>query len=222
MSAIEVAACTCQTIGADPNVVVFHECHHKYKRGDKELVSVTKVIREAWPIKKNFEAADPAVLEHARDRGVRVDAYFSEYLRSGSVRIVAGEWQEVVGRVKAVIEWWKGFKEPTARPQVILADDEVAGACDWIAGSGFIYDMKNVSALDPTYWIQVGAYADLYATQEKEPCVGGALVHVSQPKDKPVSVQAVKVDLKQAIADWRTLRATWSMVNRLSPPSRRG
>lgn len=214
MSAIIEATCTCQTIGADPAVVRFAECHHRYFRGDKRLESVTSVIRQVWPIKKNFEDADPWVLEHARDRGVRVDGYFSEYLRSGNVRIQAGEWREVVERTKAVVEWWdKDWKEPVT-PQVILADNEIAGTADIVGDIGFIADLKNVSALDATYWIQVGAYADLFEKQFGHPAQRGALIHVTQPKDKPVSVKFVEVELKQAVADWRVCREMWAMVQR--------
>jgi len=210
-----VQTCVCDSIGADPSVVRFAECHHRYFRGDRQLASVTSVIRETWPIKKNFENADPEVLEHARERGIRVDTYFSEYLRSGTVRILAGEWREVVDRVKAVIEWWTLKHAGTdAIAQQMLADDAIAGTPDIITDNDFIFDMKNVSALDPSYWLQLGAYAELYEKQFGHSAQGGGFIHVKQSKDQLVRVNYVEVDLAEVIADWKTCREMWSMVQR--------
>lgn len=217
MSAVAETACSCQSIGADPAVVRFCEPCHRYWRGDKKLASVSSVIREMWPFKKNFDGADPAVLEHARERGSRVDAYLSEYIRSGRVRIVAGEWREVVDRTQAVIQWWRGQQHDgafKATPQQVLADDDIAGTADIVSSWGFIMDLKNVSALDPTYWLQIGAYAHLYRAQYGEAARGGALIHVTQPKDRPVSVKLVEVDIQECENDWLCLRAAWSMANR--------
>jgi hypothetical protein len=215
VSAALQALCVCETLGAPLGAVRFCEGHHRYWRGDKQLMSVSKVIREAWPIKKNFEDAPKDVLEHARVRGVRVDGYFTEFLRSGRVTIAAGEWQEVVERTQAVVGWWQGRDLPvTASPQVILADFEVAGTADWVTSAGWIFDMKNVSALDISYELQIGAYCDLYETQHKVKPQGGALVHVSKAKGRPVSVKVAEVDIVRATADWRLLRQCWSMVQR--------
>ena len=68
MSTIVVPAlCVCESIGRSD----LRRCdeHHRYWRGDKELAAVGKVIRSTWPIKPDYSAADPEVLENARDRG---------------------------------------------------------------------------------------------------------------------------------------------------------
>ena len=179
--------------------VIFDPIDHRYTLDGKELISVTRLIREQHPIQVDYSRIDPAVLEFARDRGVKVDAYFGEYLRTGAVTIAKGETQEVLERTKAVIDWWESVGAPPADPQVILTDGEVAGQTDWISG-GTIYEMKNTSKIDPTYHIQVGAYAELASASE------GFLVHVTNK-----GVKVIKVDLWEAMEDWRALKRRWKM-----------
>ncbi len=213
----ETIACTCATIGA-PNVVRFSACHHRYHRGDKELASVSRVIRETWPVKKTWEDADPAVLENARDRGVVTDYLFSEWIASRLKVIPAGIRKDAIDRFQALRQWWiKTQNDTIAESQYMLADDEIAGTCDLLTKQALIMDVKNVYALDPSYWLQLGGYADLYEKQFGEPAAGAALVHVTQPSGKPVSIKYVEIDVAQAITDWRALRAVWNIVKRVKP-----
>lgn len=203
----EVSNCTCGSIGADQQVVRLSECHHRYWKGDRELTSVTSIIKQCWPIKKSWEDADPAQLEHARERGIRVDRYVSAFVTTGSLRIPAGEWLEVVELVQKFVTWWP--VRPT-EAQVILHDDEIAGTCDLIPRPR-ILDLKTVYNLDASYEIQLGAYADLYEKTFGEEPEGIAIVHLTKRFPKPV---LVPLDLKQCREDWRALRSVWSMVQR--------
>ncbi len=205
---LAVAPCTCGSIGADPNVVRLAECHHRYFKGDKRLASVTTIIRDTWPLKKDFEAADPAVLEHARERGIRVDRYISAFVTGGGVRIPAGEWQEVVELVQKFVPWWSEMGKGKAKAQVLLHDDEIAGTCD-IVQEHFILDLKTVYNLDATYALQLGAYAELYEKTFGVEPVGVGLIHLTKRHAKP---RWVPMDLAECRRDWRTLRAMWNMV----------
>lgn len=214
MSAV-VATCCCGSIGADPSKVRRCDDHYRYWRGDKELASVSKVIRDTWPLKKNFEAADPAVLENARDRGVVTDQLFSDWLMGRLTQIPADTRKDAIERFNALCAWWRTTQNGSqAVTQQILADDEIAGTADIVTDGSIVMDVKNVSALDQTYWLQLGAYAELYAATFGELPFGAAMVHVTQPKDKLVSVKYVEIDLAQALADWKALRAMWKMVQR--------
>lgn len=215
-----IVPCTCGSIGADPNAVRQCSEHFRIFRGDKRLASVGSVIRDTWPIKKNFEDAAPAVLENARDRGVVCDELFSAWLNGTLISIPAGTRADAVGRFIAVQEWWvHEFGDAPARAQVLLADHEIAGTVDivvdWVdPPSHLIIDMKNVSAIDPTYHLQLGGYAELYEAQYDVPVAGIGILHVTQPKDKPVSVKYVDVPVELALKDWRALREMWQVVRR--------
>jgi hypothetical protein len=220
MSTVTEAVCQCvEWDQSQADVVRFcnAEGHHKYWRGNKELTSVSKVIRSMWPFKKNFDGVDPVVLDHARERGIRVDTYLSDYIRSGRVRIMAGEWQEVVERSQMVIQWWNAEQRDgafQAIPQCVLSDDDIAGTADIVTQWGYIMDLKNVAKLDQTYFLQLGAYAQLYRSQYGQAASGGAFIHVTQLKDQPVSVKFVEVDIAECEQDWNVLRAAWDMAQK--------
>ena len=103
--------CVC---GLEERAEIFCCPHHRYFKGKKEFTSVGRVIKTLLP--STYDGVDPAVLEHARVRGERVDAYFSEYLRSGTVTLNAGEWQEVLSYLEKLIAWWD--KQPAQVAQV--------------------------------------------------------------------------------------------------------
>ncbi len=196
--------CCCESIGAPPEIR-FCADHHRYFLGDKKLASVSRVIRECWPIKKSFEYADPAVLEHARERGIRVDRYFEQYLKTGSIRIPNGEWMDVIELIQGLIKWWDAKGLPTPKTQQIVHDHEIAGTVD-LLWSDRIIDLKCVSALDPTYKLQLGAYAEIAGVQS----IG--VIHANAK-----GVKLVEFDFFKCALDWNTLRDMWSMVNRIDP-----
>lgn len=207
MSAI--AVCQCGSIGASG--VRLCVDHHRYWNGDKELTSVSRIIRDTWPLKKSFEAADPAVLEHARERGIRVDTYFQEYLTTGMVRIKSGEWKEVVDRLMSLRIWWENQHVEDVATQMILHNDEYAGTPDFVTTDSDIWDLKNVYSLDTTYWLQMGAYASLHI--ETHGHIGRlGLIHVNPRLTN--GIQFVPVDLDEALHDWQITVDMWRMVKR--------
>jgi len=209
MSAVLQSTCSCGSIGASG--IRLCEDHHRYWLGDKELASVTKVLKSTWPLKPDFSAADPHTLEHARERGVRVDKYVSEYLRSGRLRVPAGEWEEVVQLVQSFCLWWK--QDAPVKVQQILHDDEIAGTCDVLSPqvNVAIWDVKCTYDIEATYPIQLGGYADLY---EKMHGVLPAILGVIQIHKRFPHPQVRHYDTMECVRDWRILRETWRMVQR--------
>lgn len=206
------APCNC-TIRDNDLKVRLCVTHHRYHIRAKELVSVSAVIKSTWPIPADYSKADPAVLEHARDRGSRVDAYFTEYLNTGAVTIQAGEWTEVLDLLEKLVVWWDAnlsFRSSQAKSQVILHDDRIAGTCDVLAAFG-LYDLKTTYNIESTYHLQVGAYADLYLsmTGQEPPEIG--IIHVTRRYAQP---KLIPLDLQQCLHDWRVLRAMYELVQR--------
>lgn len=124
--------CVCQTIGAPAEVRLCEE-HHVYLRGDRKLKSVSRVIREVWPVKPSWDGVDMAVVENARDRGVECDFLFSGWI-NGTLREIPPNIRiDAVDRFKALCAWWSGRARP-AKAQEIIADDELAGMADFLPG----------------------------------------------------------------------------------------
>jgi hypothetical protein len=167
---------------------------------------VTKVIKNTWPIKPDFSAADPEVLENARDRGVVVDDLFSAYVNGTLTKIPGGTRRDAVDLFLKLQKWWdkRGVK---ARSQVMLADDEIAGTCDIITEDGWIYDVKATYNIEPTYPIQLGAYAHLHGAWPK----GIGIIHVTKRFEAP---KLIELSLTQCLGDWVTVRALWQVVER--------
>lgn len=196
--------CACWDI-TSPDVR-FCEEHHKYAIGKKELVSVSKLIASVYS-RKTWDGVDPRVIESARERGQAVDAYVSDYLTTGSVSVMAGEREDVIQRLDHVIRWIDK-NLPSNMPAVVhkivySATDGVAGTFDFRVDDT-IYELKVVSELQPSYKIQLGAYAQysdgvrnvaiLHVTKkeckrvefDREQCVGlflGALVWYEQIRE---------------------------------------
>jgi len=182
--------------------------HHLYMVGDRKLTSVSTIIKSTWPIKPDFTNADPAVLEHARVRGIRVDSYFQQYL-AGECRLAANEWTDVAHRLDMLIEWWESQRiEGAIATQVMLHAGDIAGTPDLIVGNGSIYDLKCTSRLEPIYAMQVGGYADLYEQMIGEAPEELGLIHVTKR-----DVRFVPVD-KNDVNEWRQLRDMWRLVQR--------
>lgn len=197
--------------------VTFDPVKHQYFRGLQELVSVSKVIRETWPVKPSWDGVDPAVIENARDRGVEVDTLFSSWINGTLRSIPAGTREDAKERFQALMAWWGNSRPPTTA-QVILADEEIAGTCDLAGNVGamagaYILDLKNTAAVEKTYSFQLGAYAELYQKQYGAlPNVG--VIHVTQAKGKPVSVKLLDFDSSVCVSEWRLLREFWNLVRR--------
>lgn len=206
-----IAACTCVTWEKDDASVRLCVEHHRYHRGAKRLASVSRVIRETWPLVADFTKADPAVLENARERGIAVDELFSAYVNGTLTKIPAGtriDARDLFLKAKA---WWDKSGQ-AGRSQVLLADDETAGTCDLIVGN-VIIDLKTTYNIEATYPIQLGAYADLYEAQTGLACDGIAILHLTERFAAP---RWIPLDLETSRNDWRTLRQMYRTVQRLT------
>lgn len=214
----EIATCSC-TAWTDETVVRHCPEHRHYFRGATQLAGVNRVINTVWPIKKNWEDADPYTLENARKRGVATDDLFSAWLNGNLSRFPVGTRFDARDRFIALGQWWPSLGLVKQQAQTVLADDEIVGIADVVAirsktGRVLIADLKNVSALDPTYQLALGGYADLHEKQYGILPGELGLIHVTQPKGKPVSIKFVEVDLQQAVSDWRITRDMWRLVQR--------
>lgn len=211
MSAVaESLMCVCASIGEDPAKVRFCFDCHRYWRGDKQLVSVSKVLRTTWPFKPDFSQADPAVIENARDRGVAVDTLFTAYVRGNLSSIPAGTRTDATELFFRLKRWWDAKKITDAQSQVILADDAIAGQCDLLADN-WIYDLKCTYNIEPMYQLQLGAYAQLHYAQTGQAVKGIGIIHVTKRYATP---KLIKVDLAEALKDWMLIRDTYQMALR--------
>jgi len=200
-------------MSAVAEAVRFDPDQHRYYRGLQELVSVTKVIRETWPVKPSWDGVDQAVIDNARERGVEVDQLFTGWINGTLRSIPAGTREDAVERFLELRKWWLATHgDAQVSAQVILADDEIAGQVDVLGG--FIYDLKNTAQIETTYSMQLGAYADLHEKQFGKLPSGLGVIHVTQAKDKPVKVRLVEFDVMIAVNEWRLLRQFWQMVRR--------
>ncbi len=174
--------------------------HHRYFLGDQELVSVSKVIRTVLPT--DYSGIMPEVLEHARGRGERVDRYFCEYLRTGTLTIAPGEWADVVSRLSLLIRWFdkSGMTVESIQETVHSKQDGVAGTMDLRAGG--VVDVKVVSELQPSYALQLGAYAE-YGQED-----GAGIIHVTAKDCRfvPYDVNQCKAWWRQAVEWFRTMQ----------------
>lgn len=207
------SVCNCASIGEDSAKVRFCAECHRYWRGDKQLTSVTKLIKTLWPIKPDFSKADPTTLENARLRGIEVDAMFSQYVNGTLTVLRKGEWrQDAVQLFFKVRRWWDAHKHDNPKAQVILADNEIAGTCDILDGDT-IYDVKATYNVENTYHLQLAAYAELHFATFQKPAKKLAIIHVTERYPEP---KIIPVDMMQTLQDWATLRQMWSMVSKRS------
>ncbi len=204
-----VNPCVCGSIGAPGSVRFCDECH-RYWRGDKELLSVSKVLRSAWPFKPDFSKADPATIENARDRGIVVDRLFTSYLRGTLTEIEPGTRTDAVELFFKLKKWWDG-RHSKAEAQVLLAGEDVAGTCDVLADGEVIYDIKATHDIEAMYQLQLGAYADLHFATFSKPVKSLGIIHVTKRYREP---KLIKVDLGEALRDWMLLRDTYRMAQR--------
>lgn len=207
---VEDQACVCSSIGEDPTKVRFCVDCHRYWRGDKQLHSVSKVLRLMWPIKPSWDNVNPAVVENARDRGVETDRLFSLYVIGGLDRIPKGTRKDSVELFFKVRRWWDAHKHGAVRSQVILADSEIAGMTDVIDDDD-LYDLKCTSEVEKTYELQLAAYGELHFATFKRPAKSLTIIHATKRYAEP---KIIKIPMTQALQDWMTLRQAWSMVQR--------
>ena len=206
---MQTGGCTCGSIGAAPEVRMCDD-HHFYWLGDRQLTSVSKIIRSIWPVKKDFENAPADVLENARDRGVCVDALLSQWVNGKLDTIKAGSTREdAVPLFEQAVEWINGQNWSSIKAQVTLNDKRAAGTCDLII-DGFIWDVKTVYNLDPSYEVQLGMYAKLANGIVK----GLGILHLNRRFKEP---KAIVLDLDRCRRDASLIYdAYFTMMERIT------
>lgn len=217
------AICVCSSIGADPSVLRFCDFgdHHKYWLGDRELPSVTTIIRETMGSSYNMD--DPRIatnVENARIRGILVDRYFAEYLTTGTVRLAVGERQDVKDLLGMLCDWWckhPEFYEQEWECQVKLHDGHIAGTCDLLSPA-MCLELKVVYEVQATYGIQLGGYIELNDIQLARHGIGLLGQHwrdIGVILVNKRNVRWVPYEADQCVADWKRTKAMWQMKNRL-------
>lgn len=207
MSAV-LDTCLCDSIGA-PLAIRFCPDHHRYHFGDKRLVSVSEVIRTLYPT--DYSMVDPAILENARTRGVLVDRYFCEYLKTGKVEVPWDERDDVKERLKILIPWWdrSGMEICDVQQIVFSKQDGVAGTLDIAVitkeGKAGVLDLKAVSSLQKSYQLQLGAYLSYSGADE------AGIVHVT--KDK---CRLVNYDSDTCKRQWKAIITAFNVIQELN------
>lgn len=218
-----VETCVCTVWDAKDVSVRFCDTHHAYFRGTKRLTSVTQVLK-VWPRKPCDSCQWPIYSDHqagcfvkrrvdeARERGIEVDRLLSQWLSGKLERVPANTREDSRDLFLRLIQWWNVKEMGTPKTQVILADDEIAGCCDLLFNDHRgIIDLKCTYEIDPTYPIQLAAYADLHAATFGTNVPEISVLHVTKRFLEP---KVVKVDMVQAMDDWRAVKEFWRVYRR--------
>lgn len=201
--------CLCGSIGNTDGLRLCSLCH-RYWRNDKKLISVSRVIKTCWPLKPDFSKAPPEKLENARDRGTVVDGLFSAYVNDELDCIPRGTREDAVALFHKIRRWWDDHVHHEYKAQVLLADDVIAGTCD-VVSDDWVYDLKTTYNIEPTYPLQVAAYAQLYFATFARPVKGVGIIHLTERFPAP---KIIKIDLDEALQDWLTIRQMFELVQR--------
>jgi hypothetical protein len=191
------ALCSCNGIGRTDGIRLCED-HHRYWLNDRELISVSTIIKHLLPT--SYDGIKPEVLENARVRGVAVDKFFTRALLTGQVDIQPGERVDVKERLSRLLDWWDrcDFTPLDVQRIVYSEKDGVAGTMDLKVatrhGVVYILDLKCVSELQTlNYSMQLGAYASF------DECDNVGIIHVMRSR-----VELVPFSKQLALEDWRT------------------
>ncbi len=136
---------------------------HTYSDGtDRKWTSVSRVIDSV--LKKSFDGVAPEVLANAADRGIKVEQYAAEILRTGGCTRPAGERTDLDSRLEAFYAWYDATNPRLIDYQKIVSDsdDGVAGCLDFlleIKGKLAIVDLKCTANPEKAWALQLGAYS---------------------------------------------------------------
>ncbi len=164
-----VDSCNCVTFDT-VEAIRFCKEHHRYFYGKRQLTSFSRMLETVYPIKREeleaVKLARPGLIEHAAERGSRVNAYADQYVLMGSVELPTGEWQDVADRVECFVNWFDKAKPEVLGVQQIVYDleDGVAATKDYdlrfdgTTGTSVICDMKCTANPDWTWKLQLGCH----------------------------------------------------------------
>ncbi len=177
----------------------------------RRLASVSEVISTVYA-KKSWDGADPQVVENARERGVAVDRYLSQYIRDGAVTI-EDESEDITNRVIVAHRLYEElFGGLLAESQVIVysLDDMVAGTLDFLVDNCVIADLKNTYNPERSWTLQLGAYA----TYAPEPVKRAGIIHIS-PKVYKTGGIWIEYDVEGCKRYWQKAVSWWKDIQTL-------
>lgn len=134
-------------------MIRFSEETHQYFDGDKELISVTQLLKKHG-IAPDYGAVSPELLEAAASKGKIVHREIEEYETNGTI----GFTDEFAEYRKARRPEWKAIAN-----ELIVGNDIVAGTADMIVEPLEVVDFKTTSTVHTEYvrW-QTSIYAYLF------------------------------------------------------------
>lgn len=207
LSSAAVSACTCNSLGASKELRLCTE-HHRYWVSDRRLASVSSVTESVLPT--DWTKIPRDVLDNAKDRGVTVDAWFCEYLRTGTVNLPVPRVKDREEYLERLIAWWNksGLEADTIQEAVFSLDDGVAGTLDFRCGDTIV-DLKCVASLRPAYELQLGSYVHYHPDAKVRKA---AILHVTK-----TGVKLVPYDAHRAVERWKTAVSWWRVKQQLAP-----
>lgn len=190
-------------------MITLDPVEHRYSdETGRQYTSVSRIIEACYP-EKTWADAPIARIEHARERGIAVEAYFNQYLLTGTVDVPAGENEDRLDYLERLIKWWEsnqfaGIPSGHFGVQEIVSDklNLIAGSIDLllkrvgVREKRTVIDIKCVAELQKSYELQLGAYADFSAADE---C---GCLWVSKK-----AVKWVPFDAARAIERWRCAKS---------------
>lgn len=197
--------CTCK---ANTDGIRLCYEHHRYWFGRKELASVSSVVKTVYA-KKSWDGVDEAIIENARDRGIKVDDYIAEYIRTGRVSIQPGERQDVIDRVIIAVrlleENYRYRRSAIAQRIVFNLGFGVAGTADIEIDEDTVIDLKSTYQPEVDWKLQIGAYAFLGGYKK------AAIIHVS-PKfyKNERGGKLLHYDVDECIGWWSKALQWWT------------
>lgn len=175
--------------------LVFKEETHQYFLGDKELISVTTLMKKHG-LSPNYSNVPSEVLRAKAERGSLIHKEIEDYIKEGTI-----------GFTTELAEFIKAKKGEVLNSEFRVHNDIVAGTVDLLLyDSGYIIaDLKTTYTLhkEPISW-QLSIYA--YLIHEVNPTVNitrGQAYHF----DKDGNLNIVEIELKPFIEVKRLLDA---------------
>lgn len=212
MTTVIPATCTCGSLGRSD----LRQCpdHFHLWNGDRRLTSVRRIIEACWPQKpcqcgatsygthQSFCPVFERIL-NAQDRGKEVEALFTEYVKTGSLRIPAGESRkDSAALVKKLCAWFNEQEFSEVACQVVVGGTDHGGVADFVFDH-HVFELKCVYDIDDTHIMQCAGYASLRGGT-------GSVLHVTE---RYPTVKERKLST-QDFDDWYTMLAHWRMLQR--------
>jgi hypothetical protein len=184
----------------------FRPSTHEYFHSptNKKLTPVSRVIETVYSA-KSWDGVKPEVVENARDRGIAVDRYMAEYIRTSLIRIEPDESPEVRDRVIAAHRIWEEeFSGLPAVSQKIVysLQDGIAGTMDFWVDQSIVVDLKCTYKPEKAWILQLGAYANYC----QEPPRRMGVIHVTKDGGTWIeyNVMSCAAYWRQGVSWWRT------------------